>query len=56
MINAMQSVAFLLDELEETQINSTVKEAIDTQISELTSDMKILIEDKRKNNRPHQDI
>ena len=45
MINAIQSVAFLLDKLEETQINTTVKEAIDHQTNELASNMKLLIED-----------
>ena len=47
-INAIRSVAFLLDELEETQINLTVKEAFDSQISEFTSDMQTLIADARE--------
>jgi len=48
VINAIRSVAFLLDELEETQINLTVKEAFDSQITEFTSDMKLLVEDAKE--------
>ena len=43
VLNAIRSIAFLLEELEETQINGTVKEAFDSQITEFTSDMKMLI-------------
>ena len=48
VINAIRSVAFLLDELEETQINETVRDAFDSQITEFTSDMKLLIEDAKE--------
>lgn len=48
VLNAIRSVAFLLEEMEESQINSTVKEAFDSQITEFTSDMKLLIEDARE--------
>ena len=48
VLNAIRSIAFLLEELEETQINGTVKEAFDSQITEFTSDMKMLIEDARE--------
>ena len=44
-INTIQSVAFLLNKLEETQINTTVKEAIDNHINKPASDTKLLIED-----------
>jgi hypothetical protein len=44
VLNAIRSVAYLLDELEETHINNIVKEAFDSQITEFTSDMKLLIE------------
>ena len=43
-MNAIRSVAFFLEELEEMQINGMVKEAFNSQIMEFTSDMKILIE------------
>jgi hypothetical protein len=48
VINAIRSVAFLLDELEETQINTTVKEAFDSQFTEFTSDMQLLIQDAKE--------
>ena len=48
VINAIRSVAFFLDELEETQINLTVKEAFDSQITEFTSDMQMLIQDAKE--------
>ena len=47
-INAIRSVAFLLEEMEVTQINETLREALDSQLMELTSDMKILIEDAKE--------
>ena len=47
VLNAIRSVAFLLEELEESQINLTVKEAFDSQTTEFTSDMKMLIEDAK---------
>ena len=53
ILNAIRSIAFLLEELEETHINITVKEAFDSQITEFTSDMKLLIEDARKKINEH---
>jgi hypothetical protein len=47
VINAIRSVAFLLDELEEIQINTTVKEAFDSQFAEFTSDMQLLVQDAK---------
>ena len=47
VINAIRSVAFLLGELEETQINETVKEALDSQINEFATDVKLLFEDAK---------
>ena len=46
-MNAIRSVAFLLEELEETQINGMVKEAFDSQMTEFSTDMKSLIEDAK---------
>ena len=47
VVNAIRSVAFMLEEMEDTQINESVKEAFDSQITEFTSDMKMLVEDAR---------
>ena len=47
VLNAIRSVAFLLEEIEETQISTTVKEALDNQIMEFASDIKLLIEDAK---------
>lgn len=47
-INAIRSVAFMLEEMEDTQINISVKEAFDSQITEFTSDMKTLVEDAKE--------
>ena len=47
-INAIRSVAFLLEEMKVMQINETLREALDSQLTELTSDMKILIEDAKE--------
>ena len=44
-INTIRSAAFLLEELEENAINETVKDAFDSQITEFTLDMKMLIDD-----------
>ena len=43
-INAVRATAFLLEELEENATNETVKNAFDSQTTEFTSDMKILVE------------
>ena len=47
-INAIRSIAFLLDEMEDLQVNETIREAIDSQMTEFTSDMKLLIEDAKE--------
>jgi hypothetical protein len=52
-INAIRSVAFLLGEMEEMQINGIFKDAFDTQIRELTSDMAMLIEDAKEKLNTH---
>ena len=56
VLNAIRSIAFLLEEIEETQINLMVKEAFDSQITEFTSDMKLLIEDAREKIDEHLKI
>jgi hypothetical protein len=48
VLNAIRSVAFLLEEIEETHINDILKEVLDSQITEFTSDMKLLIEDAKE--------
>ena len=53
VINAIRSVAFLLDEMEDTHINETLREALDSQMTEFTSDMKLLIEDAREKINEH---
>ena len=47
-VNAIRSVAFLLEELEDSQINVTVRDALDSQMTEFTSDFKMLIEDAKE--------
>src|SRR5271168_4979812 len=47
-VNAIRSVAFLLGELEDSQINITVRDALDSQMTEFTSDFKMLIEDAKE--------
>jgi hypothetical protein len=47
-VNAIRSVAFLLEELEDTQINTTLREALDSQMTEFTSDFKLLVEDAKE--------
>jgi len=52
-INAIRAVAFLLGEIEDTQINTTLREALDSQMSEFTSDFKMLIEDAKEKINEH---
>src|ERR1700678_1676071 len=47
-VNAIRSVAFLLEEMEDLQINITVRDALDSQMTEFTSDFKMLIEDAKE--------
>jgi hypothetical protein len=51
--NAIRAVAFLLGEMEETQINEILKEAFNAQITELTSDMATLVEDAKEKLNDH---
>ena len=46
-VNAIRASAFLLEELEDTAINETIRTAFDSQITEFTSDMGLLIEDAK---------
>jgi hypothetical protein len=46
-INAVRATALLLEEMEENATNETVKNAFDSQITEFTSDMKLLVDDIR---------
>jgi len=46
---AIQSIALLVDEFEETSINKTIRDAVTSQLSELTSDVKLLIDDAKTN-------
>ena len=47
VMNAIRGIAFLLGEMEETQITDILREAFNNQITELTSDMATLIEDAK---------
>ena len=47
-INAVRSVAFLLEEMEDTSIHETLRSALDVQMTEFTSDMKTIIEDAKE--------
>jgi hypothetical protein len=51
--NAIRAVAFLLNEMEETQINEILKEVFNAQITELTSDMATLVEDAKEKLNDH---
>jgi hypothetical protein len=44
-VNAIRAAAFMLEDIEELAINETVRSAFDSQITEFTSDMKMLTED-----------
>jgi hypothetical protein len=44
-VNAIRAAAFLLEEIEELAINETVRDAFDSQITEFTSDMRLLVDD-----------
>ena len=45
MLSAIRAVAFLLGEMEDSQISGILKDAFDSQITELMTDMATLIED-----------
>jgi hypothetical protein len=44
-LNAVRATAFLLERVEEEAINEKVRSAFESQITEFTSDMKLLVED-----------
>jgi hypothetical protein len=44
-INAIRATAFMLEEMEIQALNDMVREALNSHITELTSDMKLLVED-----------
>jgi hypothetical protein len=44
-LNAIRATAFLLEEVEEEAINETVRSSFDSQITDFTSDMKLLVDD-----------
>ena len=46
--NAIRAIALLADEFEETAINETVRDAVNTQLTELTLDMKSLVADAKE--------
>jgi hypothetical protein len=46
-VNAIRSTAFILGELEDDVINETVRDAFESQVTEFTSDMKLLVEDAK---------
>ena len=48
VVNAIRSVAFMLDEVEDSHINTTLREALDSQMTEFTSDFKLLVEDAKE--------
>lgn len=52
-VNTIHLVAFLLEEMEQIQINETIREALDSQMTEFTLDMKTLIEDARERINKH---
>ena len=47
-LNAIRSVAYMIEEMEDTQIHESLRVALDAQMTEFTSDMKLLIEDARE--------
>jgi hypothetical protein len=44
VVNAIRAVALLLEELEDTHINEVVRDALNVQMTEFTTDMKEMIE------------
>ena len=53
-VNAIRATAFLLEEIEEQAINETIRSAFESQITEFTSDMKMLADDVRTKIDEHQ--
>jgi len=46
--SAVRAVAFLIGELEETAVNEIVRDAVTTQLNELTADVKLLVNDVKE--------
>jgi len=46
--NAIRALAYMVDELEETFLNEIVRDAVNSQLGELTADMKLLVEDAKE--------
>src|SRR6266571_5090968 len=46
--NAIQAIALLADKFKETAINKTVRDTVNTQLMELTLDMKSLVGDAKE--------
>lgn len=47
-VNAIRALAYLTEEMEEITINEIVREAVISQLNELTTDMKALVEDVKE--------
>ena len=47
-VNAIRAVAFLLEELEDTHLHQALKDTLDIQVNEVTTDIKLLTEDTRE--------
>ena len=46
--SAVRAMAFLIGELEETAVNEIVRDAVITQLNELTADVKLLVNDVKE--------
>ncbi len=46
--NAVWAVSFLIEEMEETEINTTVRDTVITQLNELTLDVRLLVTDTKE--------
>ena len=44
-VNAIRAIAFLLEELEDTHLQQTLKDTLDTQVNEVTTNIKLLTDD-----------
>ena len=52
-VNAIRAVAFLIEEMESTQIHDTIRETLDSQLTDLTSDMRLLVDDAKEKISEH---
>ena len=55
-VNAIRAVAFLLEEMENTQIHDTIRDTLDSQLTDLTSDMRLLVDDAKDKITEHLKI